>query len=82
MLITLAGHSLLSAELLQWRAEEAELSIAVDGGWLAHRHAEVAPDVIVGDFDSCGDLAEIESVSLVVCSISWQIKIIPILKRH
>ena len=61
VLITLAGHS-PSAELLQWRSEEAELSIAVDGGWLAHRHAEVEPDVIVGDFDSCGDLAEIESV--------------------
>ena len=61
VLITLAGHS-PSAELLQWRSEEAELSIAVDGGWLAHRHAEVEPDVIVGDFDSCGDLAEIKTV--------------------
>ena len=74
VLITLAGHS-PSAELLQWRAEEAELSIAVDGGWLAHRHAEVEPDVIVGDFDSCGDLAEIESVFPVVCSMNWQTKI-------
>jgi thiamine pyrophosphokinase len=61
VLLTLAGHA-PSAELLQWRAEEAVLSVAVDGGWLAHRHAEVEPDVILGDFDSCGDLSEIEKV--------------------
>jgi len=61
VLLTLAGHA-PSAELLQWRAEEGELSIAVDGGWLAHRYAEVEPDVILGDFDSCGDLSEIQKV--------------------
>ena len=61
VLLTLAGHA-PSAELLQWRAEEAVLSVAVDGGWLAHRHADVEPDVILGDFDSCGDLSEIEKV--------------------
>jgi len=61
VLITLAGHS-PSAELLQWRAEEAEISIAVDGGWLAHRHAGVEPDLILGDLDSCGDLQEIETI--------------------
>jgi len=58
VLVTLAGHA-PSAELLQWRAEEAEISIAVDGGWLAHRHAGVEPDLILGDFDSCGDLQEV-----------------------
>ena len=61
VLITLAGHA-PSAELLQWRAEEAEISIAVDGGWLAHRHAGVEPDLILGDLDSCGDLQEIEKI--------------------
>ena len=61
VLLTLAGHA-PSAELLQWRVEEAELTVAVDGGWLAHRSAELAPDVILGDFDSCGDLSEIEKV--------------------
>ena len=61
VLITLAGHA-PSAELLQWRAEEAEISIAVDGGWLAHRHTEVEPDLILGDLDSCGDLQEIEKI--------------------
>ena len=61
VLLTLAGHA-PSVELLQWRAEEAELSVAVDGGWLAHRHAGMEPDVILGDFDSCGDLSEIEKV--------------------
>ena len=61
VLITLAGHA-PSAELLQWRSEEAEISIAVDGGWLAHRHAEVEPDLILGDLDSCGDLQEIEKI--------------------
>ena len=61
VLITLAGHA-PSAELLQWRAEEAEISIAVDGGWLAHRHAEVEPDLILGDLDSCGDLEEMEKI--------------------
>lgn len=61
VLITLAGHA-PSAELLQWRAEEAEISIAVDGGWLAHRHAGVEPNIILGDLDSCGDLQEIETI--------------------
>ena len=61
VLVTLAGHA-PSAELLQWRAEEAEISIAVDGGWLAHRHAGVEPDLILGDFDSCGDLQEVEKL--------------------
>ena len=61
VLLTLAGHA-PSAELLQWRAEEGELSIAVDGGWLAHRYADVEPNVILGDFDSCGDLSEIQKV--------------------
>lgn len=60
MLITLAGHR-PSAELLRWRAEEADLSIAVDGGWLAHRHAGVQPDLVLGDFDSCGDLSDIQT---------------------
>ena len=55
MLITLAGHA-PSNQLLQWRADEADFLIAVDGGWLAHRHAQVEPDVVLGDFDSCGDL--------------------------
>lgn len=61
VLITLAGHA-PSVDLLQWRAEEASLSIAVDGGWLAHRHAKVEPDVVLGDFDSCGDVSEIEKI--------------------
>lgn len=58
VLLTLAGHA-PSNELLSWRNEEAELSIAVDGGWLAYQQAEVEPDVLLGDFDSCGDLSEI-----------------------
>lgn len=61
VLVTLAGHA-PSAELLQWRAEEAEISISVDGGWLAHRHAGVEPNLILGDLDSCGDLHEIEKI--------------------
>ena len=61
VLLTLAGHA-PSNELLQWRSEEAELTVAVDGGWLAHRSAELEPDVILGDFDSCGDLSEIKKV--------------------
>ena len=61
VLLTLAGHA-PSAELLQWHSEEAELSVAVDGGCLAYRYAEIEPDVILGDFDSCGDLSEIEKV--------------------
>ena len=61
VLITLAGHA-PSSELLQWRAEEAKISIAVDGGWLAHRHAGVEPDLILGDLDSCGNLQEIEKI--------------------
>ena len=57
--MTLGGHA-PSAELLKWRVEEAELSIAVDGGCLAHCDADVEPDVILGDFDSCGELSDIE----------------------
>ncbi|MDG1355845.1 MAG: thiamine diphosphokinase [Opitutales bacterium] len=57
--MTLGGHA-PSAELLKWRVEEAELSIAVDGGCLAHCDADVEPDVILGDFDSCGALSDIE----------------------
>ena len=57
--MTLGGHA-PSTELLRWRVEEAELSIAVDGGCLAHCHADVEPDVILGDFDSCGDISDIE----------------------
>lgn len=61
VLLTLAGHD-PSAEILQWRSEEAELTVAVDGGWLAHRSTGLEPDIILGDFDSCGDLSEIEKV--------------------
>jgi thiamine pyrophosphokinase len=61
VLLTLAGHA-PSDELLQWRSEEAELTVAVDGGWLVHRSAELEPDVILGDFDSCGELSEIEKI--------------------
>ena len=61
VLLTLAGHA-PTVELLQWHSEEAELSVAVDGGCLAYRYAEIEPDVILGDFDSCGDLSEIEKV--------------------
>jgi len=61
VLITLAGHP-PTADLLQWHEQEAEISIAVDGGWLAHREAGVEPNVILGDFDSSGDSDEIEKV--------------------
>ena len=41
-----------SEELLRWRAEEADHVLAVDGGWHALRHANLLPDVVIGDFDS------------------------------
>lgn len=42
-------------ELLNWRMEETDLSIAVDAGWLAFRHADLLPNVFIGDMDSSGE---------------------------
>lgn len=43
-----------SEESLLWRKEEADISIAVDAGWLSFRHADIFPDVLIGDLDSWG----------------------------
>ena len=43
-----------SEESLLWRREEADISIAVDAGWLSFRHADIFPDVLIGDLDSWG----------------------------
>ena len=41
-----------SEDLLRWRIEESDLSVAVDSGWLAFRHAGLIPDILIGDMDS------------------------------
>ena len=43
-----------SEESLLWRKDEADISIAVDAGWLSFRHADIFPDVLIGDLDSWG----------------------------
>ena len=48
------GGSPPSDELLAWRFEEADHSVAVDSGILAFRHAGLEPELLIGDMDSCG----------------------------
>jgi thiamine pyrophosphokinase len=42
-------------DLLRWRFEDCNLTVAVDFGWLAFRKAGLLPDILVGDMDSCGE---------------------------
>jgi len=49
-----------SEELLRWRAEEADHVLAVDGGWHALRHANLLPDVVIGDFDSFDEAVRVK----------------------
>ena len=44
-----------SDELITWRMEEADYSIAVDGGYLSFRQAGLVPDTLIGDLDSLSD---------------------------
>lgn len=48
------GGSPPSDDLLAWRYEEAEHRVAVDSGLLAFRNADLNPDILIGDMDSCG----------------------------
>ncbi len=51
VLLVLAGEP-PDESLLDWRAEDADFVIAVDGGMNALIHAGIQPDLLVGDFDS------------------------------
>jgi thiamine pyrophosphokinase len=53
-LLVLAGQP-PSDELITWRMEEADYSIAVDGGYLSFRQAGLVPDTLIGDMDSLSD---------------------------
>ena len=53
-LLVLAGMPPSDA-LITWRMEEADHSIAVDGGFLSFRHAGLVPDTLIGDLDSLSD---------------------------
>lgn len=53
-LLVLAGMPPSDA-LITWRMEEADHSIAVDGGFLSFRHAGLVPDTLIGDMDSLSD---------------------------
>ena len=44
-----------SDELITWRMEEADYSIAVDGGYLCFRQAGLVPDTLIGDLDSLSE---------------------------
>ena len=55
------GGSPPSDELLFWRHEEADLSVAVDAGFLAFRNAGICPDLLIGDMDSSGFGEELAS---------------------
>ncbi len=50
-----------SEDLLQWRVRDADFVVAVDGGWYAMRHADLIPDALIGDFDSCPEFDRITS---------------------
>ena len=53
-LLVLAGQP-PSDELITWRVEEADYSIAVDGGYLCFRQAGLVPDTLIGDLDSLSE---------------------------
>jgi thiamine pyrophosphokinase len=53
-LLVLAGMPPSDA-LITWRMEEADHSIAVDGGFLSFRHAGLVPDTLIGDMDSLSE---------------------------
>jgi thiamine pyrophosphokinase len=53
-LLVLAGQP-PSDELITWRMEEADYSIAVDGGYLSFRQAGLVPDTLIGDMDSLSE---------------------------
>jgi thiamine pyrophosphokinase len=53
-LLVLAGQPPSDA-LITWRIEDADYSIAVDGGYLCFRQAGLAPDTLIGDLDSLSD---------------------------
>ncbi|OUU08175.1 MAG: thiamine diphosphokinase [Verrucomicrobia bacterium TMED40] len=50
-LLVLAGPP-PSNELLTWRMEETDCSIAVDGGWNCFVRAGLLPQILIGDADS------------------------------
>jgi len=67
------GGSTPSDELLAWRYEEADHRVAVDSGFLAFRNAELKPDVLIGDMDSCSlDESREPDASLRVIKLSDQ----------
>jgi len=51
VLLVLAGEP-PHESLLEWRVEDADFVIAVDGGMNPLIHAGIQPDLLVGDFDS------------------------------
>ena len=64
ILMVLAGTS-PSIELLSWRMEEADYSIAVDGGFLSFRQADLLPNLLIGDLDSLSE-TELNRSSMLV----------------
>ena len=57
-LIVLAGRP-PSNDLLNWRHEESDTVIAVDGAWGFFQQVGLFPDLLIGDFDSCGEIDQI-----------------------
>ena len=53
-LLVLAGQPPSDA-LITWRIEDADYSIAVDGGYLCFRQAGLVPDTLIGDLDSLSE---------------------------
>ncbi len=54
VLVVLNGNPPCNS-VLSWRYEEADLTIAVDGGWITCRQADLYPEVLIGDMDSLGE---------------------------
>ena len=59
--VLVLGGNPPSEDLLFWRLEDADRSIAVDGGFLSFMHTDHLPDVLIGDLDSVSELDTLES---------------------
>ena len=48
ILVVLGGDP-PSKEILKWRIDESDLTIAVDSGWIPFKEAGLSPHILIGD---------------------------------
>lgn len=61
-LLVLAGNP-PSQELIKWRFDDCDFSVAVDGGWHSFENAGLLPDVLIGDGDSFCNYEEVSRIN-------------------